>query len=127
MRSNGECSPERPRNSQKLAAMTLLLAAVGRGSEIPPLLEWLTREAHHERAQYSPRRPVWVLIRAASPVVPGAASDRDRRLWFAGLFAARLSAGHHQREAPEILWTPLDEGIGIALDLAGDRMWVTDL
>ena len=89
MRSNGECSPERPRNSQKLAAMTLLLAAVGRGSEIPPLLEWLTREAHHERAQYSPRRPVWVLIRAASPVVPGAASDRDRRLWFAGLFAAR--------------------------------------
>src|SRR5215471_8842716 len=71
MRSNGECSPERPRNSQKLAAMTLLLAAVGRGSEIPPLLEWLTREAHHERAQGSPRRPVWVLIRAASPVIPG--------------------------------------------------------
>lgn len=32
-----------------------------------------------------------------------------------------------QPEAPEILWTHLEEGIGIALDLAGDRMWVTDL
>ena len=32
-----------------------------------------------------------------------------------------------QREAPEILWTHLEGGIGIALDLAGDRMWVTDL
>jgi hypothetical protein len=39
----------------------------------------------------------------------------------------RLSAGHYQREAPEILWTHLEEGIDIALDLAGDRMWVTDL
>lgn len=48
-------------------------------------------------------------------------------MWLAGLFAAQalrraLSAG-----SIRILWTHLEEGIDIALDLAGDRMWVTDL
>ncbi len=40
---------------------------------------------------------------------------------------APMDPSRDQREAPEILWTHLEEGIGIALDLAGDRMWVTDL
>src|SRR5215467_11826540 len=98
MRSNGECSPKRPGDSQKLTAMTLLLAAVGRGSEIPPLLEWLTGEAHHERAQYSPRRPVWVLIRAVSPVVPGRRiRSRSSVVGPPACSPPRLSAGHRLR------------------------------
>lgn len=40
---------------------------------------------------------------------------------------APMDPSRGQPEAPEILWTHLEEGIGIALDLAGDRMWVTDL
>jgi hypothetical protein len=40
---------------------------------------------------------------------------------------APMDPSREQREVPEILWTHLEEGIGIALDLAGDRMWVTDL
>jgi hypothetical protein len=39
---------------------------------------------------------------------------------------APMDPSRDQREAPEILWTHLEEGIGIALDLAGDRMWVTE-
>ena len=31
------------------------------------------------------------------------------------------------RPAPEIVFTHLMEGIGIALDVAGDRMFMTDL
>jgi hypothetical protein len=39
---------------------------------------------------------------------------------------APMDAPHGQRE-PEILWTHLQEGIGIALDRRGRRMFVTDL
>jgi sugar lactone lactonase YvrE len=40
---------------------------------------------------------------------------------------APMDPSRDPREAPEILWTHLEEGIGIALDLPGGRMWVTDL
>jgi sugar lactone lactonase YvrE len=40
---------------------------------------------------------------------------------------APLRATNGRREPPEILWTHLMEGIGIALDPSGERMFVTDL
>lgn len=40
---------------------------------------------------------------------------------------APMDATNGRREPPEILTTHLMEGIGIALDLRGDRMFVTDL
>ena len=40
---------------------------------------------------------------------------------------APMDAGPNKRPAPEILLTHLMEGIGIALDLKGDRMFLTDL
>ena len=40
---------------------------------------------------------------------------------------ASLDADFKKRPSPEILFTHLMEGIGIALDLAGDRLFVTDL
>jgi hypothetical protein len=40
---------------------------------------------------------------------------------------APLDAGANGRPAPEIVFTHLMEGIGIALDLEGDRMFMTDL
>jgi hypothetical protein len=40
---------------------------------------------------------------------------------------APLDVANGHREPPEILATHLEEGIGIALDLAGGRMFVTDL
>jgi len=40
---------------------------------------------------------------------------------------APMDAGRNGRPAPEILFTHLMEGIGIALDLKGGRMFVTDL
>ena len=39
---------------------------------------------------------------------------------------APMDAGAKDRPAPEILFTHLMEGIGIALDLKGDRMFITD-
>jgi hypothetical protein len=38
-----------------------------------------------------------------------------------------MDAGPNGRPAPEILFTHLMEGIGIALDLKGGRMFMTDL
>jgi len=38
-----------------------------------------------------------------------------------------MDAGRKGRPAPEILFTHLMEGIGIALDLKGGRMFMTDL
>ena len=38
-----------------------------------------------------------------------------------------MDATNGRRKAPEILSTHLQEGIGIALDPSGGRMWVTDL
>jgi len=40
---------------------------------------------------------------------------------------APMDAGRKERPAPEILFTHLMEGIGIALDLKGGRMFMTDL
>ena len=40
---------------------------------------------------------------------------------------APMDAGRKDRPAPEILFTHLMEGIGIALDLKGGRMFMTDL
>ncbi|MDM0001222.1 3-hydroxyacyl-CoA dehydrogenase [Variovorax sp. J22P240] len=40
---------------------------------------------------------------------------------------APLDEGLHGRPAPEIVFTHLMEGIGITLDGAGDRMFITDL
>jgi hypothetical protein len=40
---------------------------------------------------------------------------------------APLDADFNKRPAPEILFTHLEEGIGIALDFKGNRMFVTDL
>jgi sugar lactone lactonase YvrE len=40
---------------------------------------------------------------------------------------APIEAANGRRTSPEILSTHLQEGIGIALDPPGDRMWVTDL
>jgi DNA-binding beta-propeller fold protein YncE len=40
---------------------------------------------------------------------------------------ASLDAPSGKRQAPEILFTHLEEGIGMALDLKGDRMFITDL
>jgi len=40
---------------------------------------------------------------------------------------APMDSGANGRPAPEILFTHLMEGIGIALDLKGDRMFITDL
>ena len=40
---------------------------------------------------------------------------------------APLDAGRNGRPTPEIVFTHLMEGIGIALDRAGDRMFLTDL
>jgi DNA-binding beta-propeller fold protein YncE len=40
---------------------------------------------------------------------------------------APLDAPSGKRQAPEIVFTHLEEGIGMALDLKGDRMFVTDL
>jgi hypothetical protein len=40
---------------------------------------------------------------------------------------APMDATNGRREPPEILWTHLMEGIGIALDPGGGRMFVTDL
>jgi hypothetical protein len=40
---------------------------------------------------------------------------------------APMDADPKKRPAPDILFTHLMEGIGIAIDLAGDRMFLTDL
>jgi sugar lactone lactonase YvrE len=40
---------------------------------------------------------------------------------------ASLDADFNERPAPEILFTHLEEGIGIALDFKGNRMFLTDL
>ncbi len=40
---------------------------------------------------------------------------------------APLDADFNKRPAPEILLTHLEEGIGIALDFKGNRMFTTDL
>ena len=40
---------------------------------------------------------------------------------------APLDAPSGKRQAPEILFTHLEEGIGVALDLKGGRMFITDL
>src|SRR5262249_38775941 len=40
---------------------------------------------------------------------------------------APLDAPHRQRPAPEIVFKHLLEGIGLALDLKGGRMFITDL
>jgi hypothetical protein len=40
---------------------------------------------------------------------------------------ASIDADFKKRSAPEILLTHLMEGIGIALDFKGDRMFLTDL
>ena len=40
---------------------------------------------------------------------------------------ASLDADFNKRPAPEILFTHLEEGIGIALDFKGGRMFITDL
>ena len=53
--------------------------------------------------------------------------EKDYKREARGQYRASLDADFKRRPSPEILLTHLMEGIGIALDFKGDRMFITDL